>query len=449
MATGPGPALTEEAFAANMAALRPFESNPEIAVACSGGPDSMALTVLADRWARDCGGKVTALIVDHGLRADAAAEARRVKGWLKGAGIVSVILRREGERPSSDIQAAARRARYELLNGWCRRNGVLHLLLGHHLQDQAETLLLRLARGSGVDGLSAMAPVREAPETRLLRPLLEIPREWLVACLEEAQRPFVRDPSNEDRSFARVRMRDLMPRLDEEGMTPQRLADTARRMARASAALEAAADDMLAAAAAIYPEGYAMVRRGAFRYAAEETALRTLARLLCCVGGNEYGPRLERLEGLYRWLLGGVETGSGRTLAGCRIMRRRDGILICREAAAMQGVIDAGDDTVWDNRFRLSVSGWRGPESLRIGPLGRDGWKEMAALVPDLRSNRMPAPVRWTLPVIRVLDEIVAVPHLNYLRTGHRSRLAPDVELSFLPARTLTKSRAFKRTGFT
>ncbi|HEC14169.1 MAG TPA: tRNA lysidine(34) synthetase TilS, partial [Rhodospirillales bacterium] len=154
--TGSEEPVSKEEFAALMEAFAPFEAAPHIAVAVSGGPDSMGLCLLCDRWARDRGGWVTALSVDHGLRAASAEEALRVGRWMERLGIAHQTLVWPGDKPSSGIQAAARTARYKLMNGWCRDAGVLHLLLAHHRRDQAETFLMRLGRGSGPDGLAAM-----------------------------------------------------------------------------------------------------------------------------------------------------------------------------------------------------------------------------------------------------------------------------------------------------
>src|SRR5579862_5165729 len=160
-------------FDRRMAAVGPFERHPTIAVAVSGGPDSLALALLADRWARARGGRVVALTIDHGLRAESATEAAVVGRWLGARAIEHHVLvwrdppRGAGTAPN--LQARARAARHELLQRWCAAADVLHLLLAHHQDDQAETVLLRLGRGSGVDGLGAMAPVSYAPPCRLVR----------------------------------------------------------------------------------------------------------------------------------------------------------------------------------------------------------------------------------------------------------------------------------------
>lgn len=420
-------------FARSISLLGPFESAPHIAVACSGGADSLALTLLADGWARAAGGRATALIVDHAMRSESAAEAASVRAGLADAGVDAVVLTRQGAAPRSDRQAAARRARYLLMTEWCRRAGILHLLLGHHRGDQAETLMLRLGRGSGVDGLAAMAPISENLHLRLLRPLLGIPREHLVSFLRSRGLDWVEDPSNDDTAFARVRLRRLLPELEEEGLSESRLAATARRMGRARMALESAATGLLARSAAIYPEGYALLSLGALLAAPEDTGLRALSRLLACIGGGQHGPRLEGLERLYDWLARGE--GGGRTLAGCRIVRRGPGeVAVCREAAAAEGAVPATGGILWDGRFRLSADG--SPDS-RVGRLGPDGWARIVASTPGLRAEKLPADARNALPALWRLEEVVAVPHFHYRATPPDDKADDLTELTFLPRRTL------------
>ena len=144
--------LSTSDFARRMAALGPFEPSPHLAVAVSGGGDSMGLVILANRWARQRGGQVTALTIDHGLRKGAAKEAEKVGKWLSKYSIKHVVLKWRGDKPITGIQEAARNARYRLMDQWCQNNHILHLLLAHTLDDQAETLLMRLQRGSGLDG---------------------------------------------------------------------------------------------------------------------------------------------------------------------------------------------------------------------------------------------------------------------------------------------------------
>ena len=431
-------------FAQAMSDVGPFEQTPHLAVACSGGPDSLALTVLADAWARGTGGRVTALIVDHAMRPESAAEAVTVRDGLIAAGVEAVLLTHRGPAPKSDRQAAARATRYALMTEWCRGAGVLHLLLGHHRGDQAETLMLRLGRGSGTDGLAAMAPVSENPHLRLLRPLLGVPRDRLAGFLRSRGLDWVEDPSNEDASFARVRMRRLLPGLGQEGFTERRLAATARRIARARVALETAATDVLARCAAIYPEGYAMVSPRDLLEAPEEIGLRALSRLLTCIGGNRHGPRMERLERLYEWLVRGE--GSGRTLAGCRIARRAAGeLLVCRETVAAGDAAPATGGVLWDGRFRLSADC---PPDTRLARLGPGGWAQVCARNPELRAHGLPAAARNAVPAIWRLEEVMAVPHFHYRAMPLDEAIDDRTELTFLPARSLGAARFSAVPGY-
>ena len=282
-------------FSSLMARLGPFERRPVIAVATSGGPDSLALALLAGDWATALGGRAVALTVDHRLRPESDAEARQVGRWLRARGIAHRVLVSSGARPHANVQAVARGMRYDLLSSWCLDAGVLHLLLAHHIEDQAETILLRLGRGSGVVGLAAMAAVVEGAGLRLLRPVLTVSRARLRATLEARGQPWLDDPSNRDRTYARVRVRALLPALGAEGMTPARLADTARRLGRARQALEVDVASLLARATELYPEGYCLLDRRLLARAPAEIGLRALASLLVSIGGHPSPPRLERL----------------------------------------------------------------------------------------------------------------------------------------------------------
>ena len=392
----------------------------------------MALTLLMRDWAAARGGAATALIVDHALRADSPAEASQVADRLGSRGIGHRILRWSGPAPSGDIQAAARKARYGLMSDWCETNDCLHLAVGHHLEDQAETFLLRLARGSGVDGLAAMAPVSETRTLRLLRPLLPVPGSRLGETLAQFGVPdYLEDPSNRDPAFARVRMRGLASTLAGEGMTPRRLAATAARMARARSALEDAVAGLLARAAVLHAAGYCVLETAPLRAAPQDVALRALARVLACIGGRDYPPRLERLERLHAWLFA-LDGGRGRTLSGCRVLVRAPTLLICREPAAAISVLAAKGTVYWDNRFRLRLD-----SQGEVRRLGATGWRQAVGDAPALKSTRIPASVRPSLPAVWLEDELLAVPHLGYYR---RAGISP-VQIAFSPKRPLITAR--------
>jgi len=400
-------ALGAAEFARLMRPLGPFERRPRVAVAVSGGADSLALMLCASRWAKALGGRAVGLTVDHGLRPEAAAEARRVARWLRGRGLEHVTLRWSGPKPAANLQAEARAARYRLLEHWCADNGVLHLLLAHQIEDQAETLLLRLARGSGVDGLASMAPVSETGAVRLLRPLLAVSRVRLIATLDALGQPWIEDPSNIDERYGRVRWRALLPALAREGLGPKKLAETARRQAETRRLLDERTARLLARAATLDPTGFAILERDPFAEAPAELGLRALGRLLRTLGGGDYAPRFARLARLYREI---VEEGlpSGRTLGGCRILRVSRAspalLLICREPAAAEAPvpIHPGEPLGWDGRFEIALM--RRPRGakggLRIGGLSERDWGALLKREPDWRKVQMPAAARLGLPTL-------------------------------------------------
>jgi tRNA(Ile)-lysidine synthase len=422
--------IESDEFAALMAGCGPFEDRPHIAVALSGGPDSLALTLLLADWTAAFGGRLTALTVDHGLRPDSADEARTVAGWMAAKGITHHILTWDGAKPVTGLMAAAREARYEHLNGWCRAEGVLHLAIAHQLEDQAATFLMRLRRGSGLDGLAAMPPVVEGMP-RLLRPLLTVSRERLLARLRAAGQAWIEDPSNHNPAFERTAATDFVSHGNSLGLTAERVALAADSLLRARRALEEAIADCLADCASLDALGVAHVEIGALMAASEEVRLRALARLLRTVGGEAYTPRLERLTRLLTAVEDG-HLGRGRTLAGCRILPQGNGALrLLREAAAIapDGPVPSGD-FLWDRRFRITLSDVPMP-GLQVGALTADRWRGIKSEVGDCTIS---AQVRATLPALFDQEGVAAVPHLGYRRAGWSGA----VQARFTPALALT-----------
>jgi tRNA(Ile)-lysidine synthase len=314
---------------------------PALLLAVSGGPDSTALMLLAARWraALAQGPRLLAATVDHGLRAESAAEACAVGELAKGLQIPHRILHWTGAKPRTGLQEAARVARYRLLAAAARSAGAAHILTGHTLDDQAETVLLRMARGSGLTGLGAMAreaPLEECGEHErvqharsarrrqpllIVRPLLDLPKARLLATLDAAGLASADDPSNRDPRFTRARLRQLMPMLAEEGLSARRVALLARRLRRADAAIES----MVEAAERADP---VWKQGGPIRLDAEnfirlpaEVAIRLLARAIARVA-DEQPAQLGRLESLYAALAAAPLAPSlrlRRTLAGALI----------------------------------------------------------------------------------------------------------------------------------
>ena len=215
-----------------------------LVVAVSGGPDSTALLWLAARWRAGLkrGPQLLAVTVDHGLRAESGREARAVKAFAASLDIPHTTLRWTGPKPATGVAAAAREARYALLVKAARKARASHILTAHTQDDQAETFLMRLSRGSGLAGLASMASASAREDVVLLRPLLDVPKARLVATLRKAGVEFADDPTNRDPAYARPRWRQLMPQLATEGMDARMISRLVARIARANDALDAVAD---------------------------------------------------------------------------------------------------------------------------------------------------------------------------------------------------------------
>ncbi|HWY61998.1 MAG TPA: tRNA lysidine(34) synthetase TilS [Rhizomicrobium sp.] len=290
------------------------------AVAVSGGGDSIALMHLLADWARAAkAAPPLVLCVDHGLRPESAREAKTVARWAKQAGLKSEILTVTGKKPKSDIEAWARQARYRLMADALIRHRLASLYLAHHQDDQAETFLLRLARGSGLDGLSAMRnlspfPLPDHESLILARPLLDVPREALRSELKIRGRDWLEDPMNAEARFARSRMRALLPVLAEAGLSTVRISQAAAHLARAREALELATAAVLARACRLV-DGVLLLDPEALAAAPREIGLRALAALLKSVSGESYRPRFESLERLFDR----IKVGGGATLHGCHV----------------------------------------------------------------------------------------------------------------------------------
>ncbi|MCR4519990.1 MULTISPECIES: tRNA lysidine(34) synthetase TilS [Bosea] len=315
------------------AAFEGLSGETALLVAVSGGPDSVALLALLAAWAQMPGRPALhAATVDHGLRPGSAEEAAAVAGLCAKLGVSHATLRWEGAKPASRVQAEARRARYALLANEARRLCSATLVTAHTLDDQAETMLMRLAHGSGPSGLAGMRERSEVDGIPLVRPLLGIPKERLVATAEARGLPFVRDPSNRDPRFERVRWREVMPVLAEQGLTAERLGRLAERMARLDEAAAHRASKIFVEA--VLPNEAAGSRLrldfSALVVEPEEIVLRVLGLALDAVRpeGEGYG-RLERLEACGAVLIEAARAGSTarRTLSGCVLSLGRDGVL--------------------------------------------------------------------------------------------------------------------------
>jgi tRNA(Ile)-lysidine synthase len=381
---------------------------PRLALAVSGGADSMALLHLVARWRAEDAlkGEVTVLTVDHGLRARSREEAAMVGRKAASFGLPhATLIWARDERRIGGIQERARLGRYDLMAAYCQAHDIPALVTAHHLDDQAETFLMRLKRGSGLDGLAAIPEEIAWSGVAVLRPLLDIHKARLAATLTEAGVAWVEDPTNSDQRFERARMRACSDALGKLGLTPEALARSASRLRRARAALDHAADRFLAEQGAMSEAGYCLIAREALVTLPAEIALRVLARAVNAVGGRETLLRLAKLEALLASLVENPK--SAHTLGGCRLQPAGERLGIFRETRGT-GLptlrLAPGERALWDNRFRVELeASARAP--VTVGALGEARWRDLRASTPWLTA--LPRFAGATLPVCLAGGSIV------------------------------------------
>ena len=376
-----------------------FASDPPkaIGVAISGGSDSMAMLHLLHRWAGEKGVILQAVTVDHGLRKAAADEAKGVAEFCADLGISHTTLHWTGWDGLGNLQDQARRARYRLMTDWAKTRGIEIIALGHTADDQAETVLMRLARGSGVDGLSGMQQSRNTDGITWVRPALLLFRQQLRDYLSRHDIKWIDDPSNDDERFERVKARKVLRALAPLGIDVERLAGTAQDLQLARRALEFQTQNAAIDITTV-KDGDVRLEREAFNLLPAEIYSRLLSHALCWVSRTAYRPRRMALTNT----VAAVRLRKSSTLHGCRIIWSKTEIRITREHQAVKDVA-CPSDAIWDNRWKMT-----GPHAagLEIRALGEAGLADC----PDWRDTDLPRASLLASPALWQNNTFIAAP---------------------------------------
>ncbi len=397
----------------------------------------MALMHLTRRWLDLEGRKpvsVTVVTVDHGLRPESKEEATFVAEHARALGLSHTTLEWTGAKPKTGIQAAARRARYDLLASHARSCSAACVATAHTEDDQAETLLMRLRRGSGVDGLSAMAPISERNGVAIVRPLLGFSKGRLMGYLRASSVPFLRDPSNENVAFERVRLRHAMKALAAAGIRRSSLAVTAARLSRSRDALATITEDVLRQHFHVTDLAQGKISRGVFEALPDDIALRALGRILSLIGGTGEPPRLMRLEHLLSNLkLRKRET----TLGGCIMIAACGTLNFYRELGRLNvrpTPFEPGTKRVWDGRFILAFAPIE-DSCMTVRQLGADGWlsykkamKEKGLPITETRLAALTTPALWKG------NRLVCAPLLSFSEPMEDAAAGPPAEAALAPS---------------
>lgn len=441
----PASPLTDAQFAALMKSIPLSSDDLRFAVAVSGGPDSMALLSLLHHWLKERNGILMVFTVDHELREASTQEAAMVANWCHALHIPHQTLRWDKAlHPQHTPHEVAREARYALLIQACKQNKLDHLFLGQHADDQAETVLIRFIKGSGLDGLAGMATTRLFEGITLARPLLPVFKNQLEALCQTQNIPFIRDPSNQATRYLRGRLREAQTLLHEEGLTPQRLYDFSQEAAAARHEAELALNAWLETHAQCDVFGGINVKFEAWARLPLPAQARMLNRCLQAIGGEPYPPRQDPLHRLIAELLGA--DFSGRTLHGARILKEKNVLAFFREEEAVTPPIPLADyrqDSPWDHRFILSVHPSLQNQSLNLRKLGahsRAALHAFAQTHPNQSHTRsiaeLPAILRATLPALFDKENLVHIPEFSLLTNVPESQ-QPLVKAVFCPKNPL------------
>ena len=390
-----------------------------LAIAVSGGVDSMALAWIAKAWQRESGCHLTALTVDHGLRSGSDQEASLVAAWMADWGLPHHILRWDGERPVAGIQDAARQARYKLLTDWCWMNGANALVVAHTLEDQAETFLMRLLRGSGVDGLAGMRAASMVNGLPLLRPLLGVAKRDLKDELRDVGQDWIEDPSNQNERFTRVRVRNWSSTLSGLGLDADRLCKLAANFGTLRASLEDVTYQAVGDLVTFDPGGWAELPQDLLCRAPDVLARRMLLSLLRSVGGKYHAPRSDRVaRGLTKCRV--QSSFKAFSLGGCVVRQKGRSLIIYREERRKEPPTElrSRDRFIWRGRFMCEFQGqMRALEApYRIGPLTNQGWRQALAWNPAVRQFGISNDCAATLPALYDRDGLLEVPRLDLRR---------------------------------
>jgi tRNA(Ile)-lysidine synthase len=408
--------LRADEFDSLLANLAPTPPEGRLALAVSGGPDSMALAFAAKQWSdHNHFPSPQAFIVDHSMRPESGLEAAEVKSRLESLGVNAEILRWIHAPLTSRLHSEARKARYRLLLQACREHNIASLLFAHQREDQAETILMRLAKGSGLDGLAGIPAQSVMEGVRILRPLLTVPKERLIATCRAAGISFVSDPSNKLEKFARGRLRRVMPLLADEGLSIGRLIDFGVRASEARDALEHYTQEFLRTFGHRDDFGVIFIEKVGLLAVPRAVALRALGLALQSVHTEDYAPSHASLS-LLLDALKHEGVMPPRTLNGCRIALSKKHVTVTREFAAITAIIPirAGESVVWDGRWRITLAATEATADIyTIKALGNPPHEVLDRLSPGLRHKVPQGRVRAALPALWRGDELVRIPCLG------------------------------------
>ncbi|MCT4552421.1 MAG: tRNA lysidine(34) synthetase TilS [Alphaproteobacteria bacterium] len=299
-----------------------------VAIAVSGGSDSMALALLSKKWADKNSVNLSVINVDHSLRKSSAKESRRVSSWMDKLGIKNVILKYNGKIPTSNIEAVAREYRYDLIKKYCDEHGIKTIFVGHNLNEKTETFYLNLIRGSGLYGLSGIKEYSKRNDLNIVRPLMDVSKLEIKKYLKDQRQKWIEDPSNKDEKYLRVKVRNLKKIFSKLGLEDERLSNTISSLQKVRSAIEFYTEEAFKKIIK-KDNGITFLDAEEYKKYPEEIQLRFLSKVLTEFSKKDYAPRIKKIENLHVEILNNFKNKKAMTLSGCKFTKKtKEKILI-------------------------------------------------------------------------------------------------------------------------
>ena len=437
--------MIEKVFFKVMDTLGPYEKNPHLAVAVSGGSDSLCLAILAQEWANNRGGKITALIVDHGLRKNSGKECKETQNILKKRKIFSHCFKwKLSKIPKKGVQEKAREFRYNIFEDWCFKKNIVHLLVAHHFEDQKETFFMRLNDNSNIYGLACMPKILFKKKIRILRPLLDLKKKEIIKYLKEKKVNWIEDPTNVSSKYSRNRLRKILPKLEKKGLTDNKLKKILKRAQKERKKIENKLADWLNKYVDINSLGYASINFSSLKLLNKDDFIFIFSRILNMISGSFYVPKSKYVYNFYK-KINSNETINDRNLGGCHIFFFKEKLYVCREIFKKdrkQKINFQFNKIVWDNRFEIEQKKNKNfllkkelGKSVFIEQLQKDGWNEILLKNEKLKKEFMiPNKIILSLPAIKnKKSDVLYVPHLNYYSNVKSKKEFSNMSFLFKP----------------
>ena len=440
--------MIEKVFFKTMNSLGPYEKNPHLAVAVSGGSDSLCLAILAKKWVNIKGGRITALIVDHGLRKSSVQESRKTLKLLKKQKIFSQCFKWElSKKPKNSVQEKAREFRYNIFEEWCYKKNIKYLLIAHHFEDQKETFIMRLNSNSNVYGLACMPKVLLKKEIKILRPLLDLKKKDIIGYLKEKKINWIEDPSNNSLKYSRNRLRKILPKLEEKGLTDSNFRKILKRAQKERKKIESKFSFWLIENVRIDTFGYAAVDFRNLKLLDKNDFIFIFSKLLNMISGLFYTPKSKYVYNFYKKIKSN-EIINKTNLGGCHIFFLKKKMYICREIfkkSRKQEINFQFNKIVWDNRFEIEYKKnfflkRKLGKSVFIEQLQKDGWNEILLKNQGIkREIKIPNKIILSLPAVKnKKNDVLYVPHLHYYSNMKSKKEFSNMSFLFKPRISLS-----------